>query len=81
MFFYLRCVYETDRYEALGGTNGQITKAELAAKKEFNLSNKNLTDTDEEYLKDATGCEKLDLSNNINVKKIDALKMCIRDSR
>lgn len=61
-------------YEALGGTNGQITKAELAAKKEINLSNKNLTDTDVEYLKDATGCEKLDLSNNINVKKIDALK-------
>ena len=53
-------------YEALGGTNGQITKAELAAKKEINLSNKNL--------KDATGCEKLDLSNNINIKKIDALK-------
>ena len=61
-------------YEALGGTNGQITKAELAAKKEINLSNKNLTDTDVEYLKDATGCEKLDLSNNINIKKIDALK-------
>ena len=38
-------------YEALGGTNGQITKAELAAKKEINLSNKNLTDTDVEYLK------------------------------
>ncbi len=64
-------------YEALGGTNGQITKAELAAKKEINLSNKNLTDTDVEYLKDATGCEKLDLSNNINVKKIDALKSMI----
>lgn len=61
-------------YEALGGTNGQITKAELAAKKEINLSNKNLTDADIEYLKDATGCEKLDLSNNVNVKKIDALK-------
>ena len=61
-------------YESLGGTNGQITKAELAAKKEINLSNKNLTDADIEYLKDATGCEKLDLSNNVNVKKIDALK-------
>ena len=61
-------------YEALGGTNGQITKAELAAKKEINLSNKNLTDTDVEYLKDATGCEKLDLSKNTNVSKIDALK-------
>ena len=53
---------------------GSLTKADLAAKKEINLSNKNLTDTEVEYLKEATGCEKLDLSKNANVKKVDALK-------
>lgn len=57
-----------------GAEEGSLTKADLAAKKEINLSNKNLTDAEVEYLKDATGCEKLDLSKNTNVKKIDALK-------
>ena len=62
-------------YQAFSGAEeGSLTKADLAAKKEINLSNKNLTDAEVEYLKDATGCEKLDLSKNTNVKKIDALK-------
>lgn len=62
-------------YQAFSGAEeGALTKADLAAKKEINLSNKNLTDAEVEYLKDATGCEKLDLSRNTNVKKIDALK-------
>lgn len=60
-------------YEALGGTTGEITKDELAAKKEINLSNKNLTNADVEYLQYATGCETLDLSKNASVSKIDAL--------
>lgn len=62
-------------YQAFSGAEeGSLTKTDLAQKKEINLSNKNLTDTEVEYLKDATGCEKLDLSKNTNIKKIDALK-------
>lgn len=62
-------------YQAFSGAEeGSLTKTDLAQKKEIDLSNKNLTDTEVEYLKDATGCEKLDLSKNANVKKIDALK-------
>ena len=57
-----------------GKEEGALTKADLAAKTEINLSDKGLTDTEVAYLQYATGCEKLDLSNNINVKKIDALK-------
>lgn len=57
-----------------GAEEGSLTKTDLAAKEEINLSNKNLTDTEVEYLKDATGCKKLDLSKNTNIKKIDALK-------
>ena len=62
-------------YRAFTGVDeGSLTKADLAAQKEINLSDKNLTDAEVEYLKDATDCEKLDLSKNTNVKKIDALK-------
>lgn len=62
-------------YQAFSGAEeGALTKTDLAQKKEINLSNKNLTDTEVEYLQYATGCEKLDLSKNANVKKIDALK-------
>ena len=57
-----------------GKEEGALTKADLAAKTEINLSDKGLTDAEVAYLQYATGCEKLDLSNNINVKKIDALK-------
>ncbi len=64
-----------EMYQAFSGAEeGSLTKTDLAAKKEINLSDKNLTDTEVEYLKEATGCEKLDLSKNVNVKKIDALK-------
>ena len=41
---------------------------------EINLSDKGLTDAEVAYLQYATGCEKLDLSKNTNVSKIDALK-------
>lgn len=62
-------------YRAFTGVDeGSLTKADLAAQKEINLSDKNLTDAEVEYLKYATDCEKLDLSKNTNVKKIDALK-------
>lgn len=62
-------------YKAFTGADeGSLTKADLAAQKEINLSDKDLTDAEVEYLKEATGCEKLDLSKNTNVKKIDALK-------
>ena len=57
-----------------GKEEGAFTKAELAAKTEINLSDKGLTDTEVAYLQYATGCEKLDLSRNTNVSKIDALK-------
>ena len=57
-----------------GKEEGELTKADLAAKTEINLSNKGLTDTEVAYLQYATGCEKLDLSKNTNVSKIDALK-------
>ena len=57
-----------------GKEEGAFTKAELAAKTEINLSDKGLTDTEVAYLQYATGCEKLDLSKNTNVSKIDALK-------
>lgn len=57
-----------------GKEEGVLTKADLAAKTEVNLSDKGLTDTEVAYLQYATGCEKLDLSNNTNVSKIDALK-------
>ena len=57
-----------------GKEEGELTKAELAAKTEINLSDKGLTDTEVAYLQYATGCEKLDLSENANVSKIDALK-------
>lgn len=57
-----------------GKEEGALTKADLAAKTEINLSDKGLTDTEVAYLQYATGCEKLDLSKNTNVSKIDALK-------
>ena len=57
-----------------GKEDGELTKADLAAKTEINLSDKGLTDTEVAYLQYATGCEKLDLSKNTNVSKIDALK-------
>ena len=57
-----------------GKEEGALTKADLAAKTEINLSDKGLTDTEVAYLQYATGCEKLDLSQNTNVSKIDALK-------
>ena len=57
-----------------GKEEGELTKADLAAKTEINLSDKGLTDTEVVYLQYATGCEKLDLSKNTNVSKIDALK-------
>ena len=57
-----------------GKEEGAFTKAELAAKTEINLSDKGLTDAEVAYLQYATGCEKLDLSKNTNVSKIDALK-------
>ena len=57
-----------------GKEEGELTKADLAAKTEINLSDKGLTDTEAAYLQYATGCEKLDLSKNTNVSKIDALK-------
>lgn len=57
-----------------GKEEGSLTKADLAAKTEINLSDKGLTDTEVAYLQYATGCEKLDLSKNTNVSKIDALK-------
>lgn len=57
-----------------GKEEGELTKADLAAKTEINLSDKGLTDTEVAYLQYATGCEKLDLSRNTNVSKIDALK-------
>lgn len=57
-----------------GKEEGELTKADLAAKTEINLSDKDLTDTEVAYLQYATGCEKLDLSKNTNVSKIDALK-------
>ena len=57
-----------------GKEEGVLTKADLAAKTEINLSDKGLTDTEVAYLQYATGCEKLDLSKNTNVSKIDALK-------
>ena len=57
-----------------GKEEGELTKADLAAKTEINLSDKGLTDTEVAYLQYATGCEKLDLSKNTNVSKIDALK-------
>lgn len=57
-----------------GKEEGALTKADLAAKTEINLSDKGLTDAEVAYLQYATGCEKLDLSNNTNVSKIDALK-------
>lgn len=57
-----------------GKEEGVLTKSDLAAKTEINLSDKGLTDTEVAYLQYATGCEKLDLSKNTNVSKIDALK-------
>lgn len=57
-----------------GKEEGALTKADLAAKTEINLSDKGLTDAEVVYLQYATGCEKLDLSKNTNVSKIDALK-------
>ena len=57
-----------------GKEEGALTKADLAAKTEINLSDKGLTDAEVAYLQYATGCEKLDLSQNTNVSKIDALK-------
>ncbi|MFR7862639.1 MAG: Ig-like domain-containing protein [Anaerostipes hadrus] len=57
-----------------GKEEGVLTKADLAAKTEINLSDKGLTDTEVAYLQYATGCEKLDLSKNTNISKIDALK-------
>ena len=57
-----------------GKEEGALTKADLAAKTEINLSDKGLTDTEVAYLQYATGCEKLDLSKNTNVSKIDVLK-------
>lgn len=57
-----------------GKEEGALTKADLAAKTVINLSDKGLTDTEVAYLQYATGCEKLDLSKNTNVSKIDALK-------
>lgn len=57
-----------------GKEEGALTKADLAAKTEINLSDKSLTDAEVAYLQYATGCEKLDLSKNTNVSKIDALK-------
>lgn len=57
-----------------GKEEGALTKADLAAKTEINLSDKGLTDTEVAYLRYATGCEKLDLSKNTNISKIDALK-------
>lgn len=57
-----------------GKEEGALTKAGLAAKTEINLSDKGLTDAEVAYLQYATGCEKLDLSKNTNVSKIDALK-------
>ena len=57
-----------------GKEEGALTKADLAAKTEINLSDKGLTDAEVAYLQYATGCEKLDLSMNTNVSKIDALK-------
>lgn len=57
-----------------GKEEGALTKADLAAKTEINLSDKGLTDTEVAYLQHATGCEKLDLSKNTNISKIDALK-------
>lgn len=57
-----------------GKEEGAFTKADLAAKTEINLSDKGLTDAEVAYLQYATGCEKLDLSKNTNVSKIDALK-------
>ena len=57
-----------------GKEEGARTKADLAAKTEINLSDKGLTDAEVAYLQYATGCEKLDLSKNTNVSKIDALK-------
>lgn len=62
-------------YQAFSGKEeGALTKADLAAKTEINLSDKGLTDAEVAYLQYATGCEKLDLSKNTNVSKIDALK-------
>lgn len=57
-----------------GKEEGALTKADLAAKTEINLSDKGLTDAEVAYLQYATGCEKLDLSKNTNVSKIDVLK-------
>ena len=57
-----------------GKEEGALTKADLAAKTVINLSDKGLTDTEVAYLQYATGCEKLDLSKNTNISKIDALK-------
>ena len=57
-----------------GKEEGALTKADLAAKTEINLSDKGLTDTEVAYLQYATGCEKLDLSKNTNISKTDALK-------
>lgn len=57
-----------------GKEEGALTKADLAAKTEINLSDKGLTDTEVACLQYATGCEKLDLSRNTNISKIDALK-------
>lgn len=57
-----------------GKEEGALTKADLAAKTEINLFDKGLTDAEVAYLQYATGCEKLDLSKNTNVSKIDALK-------
>lgn len=57
-----------------GKEEGALTKADLAAKTEINLSDKGLTDAEVAYLQYATGCEKLDLSKNTNVSKIDTLK-------
>ena len=57
-----------------GKEEGALTKVDLAAKTEINLSDKGLTDAEVAYLQYATGCEKLDLSKNTNVSKIDALK-------
>ena len=57
-----------------GKEEGALTKADLAAKTEINLSDKGLTDVEVAYLQYATGCEKLDLSKNTNISKIDALK-------
>lgn len=62
-------------YQAFSGKEeGALTKADLAAKTEINLSDKGLTDAEVAYLQYATGCEKLDLSKNTNISKIDALK-------